>query len=293
MEARRRVRATVAICTIGRPELLKQSLPQARAAADAAGDVELIVVEQRGRTAEDIAARVGARYVADSGRGVSRARNVAARAAASDVVLYTDDDCLVPSSWVVDHLAALEDAAVDGSFGVVADLPRDAGHDDPAAVVKRHDPTSPPWAVGHSSNMAIRVAKLLAVGGFDERIGPGSRGVQAGEDADVISRLLAAGATLVSGTGEPVHHIAWRSTDEAETTLTAYERGAGVWLGAALRAKRPYAARHARSRARMLRQRVAERLRSGRRTEALQLVAGFASGIGRGVLLRPWERAAR
>jgi hypothetical protein len=83
--------------------------------------------------------------------------------------------------------------------------------------------------------MAVKAAALLSVGGFDERIGPGSGGVVAGEDADVIARLLRTGAGVASGTGEPVRHIEWRSEAGNEANLLAYEEGAGVWIGKALR----------------------------------------------------------
>jgi hypothetical protein len=289
--ARPGLTAAIAICTRRRPELLSRALEAAQAAAGQVAGTGLIVVEQGGTAGAVAATRAGALHVADRGSGVSRARNLAAAACTADVLLYTDDDCVVPERWVQDHLAVLVDPALDASFGPVGGLARPDQRDDPAAIVRRHDRESPPWIVGHSSNMAVRRTSFLSVGGFDERIGPGSNGVQAGEDADLIARLLAGGCIVASGTGEPVRHIEWRTTEEVEDILVSYERGAGVWLGAALRARRRHAPAHLRSRLRLVRGRMGERWHDKRRRSAIQLGAGFAAGFARGVLLAPWPTA--
>ncbi len=137
---------------------------------------------------------------------------------------------------------ALSDATVVASCGVVHGLSRFGGaeaHDsshDPVARKARHGVGSPPWLIGHSSNMAVRRSSFVALGGFDERFGPGSRGGFVCEDADLIVRLLGSGI-VVAGTGEPVLHIDWRSPAETRRTLVAYERGSGAWIGKLLRAE--------------------------------------------------------
>jgi glycosyltransferase involved in cell wall biosynthesis len=269
----------VAVCTADRPQLLAASLPSFVAAIEAAGDSELLVVEQGGTASRALVEGAGGRYVAMEGRGVSRGRNVAILAATGDLVLFTDDDCEVPPTWIVDHRRAVSEPGVDGSFGVVTGLPRE-GEADPVARVRQLRSGAPPWDVGHSSNMAVARRALIDVGGFDERIGPGSGGVPAGEDADLIARLLAAGYTLATGTGQPVRHAPWRTDEEQASTLLAYERGAGVWLGAALRARRAATARHLRQRGRMIRQRDASTLR---------LTMSLGYGLMRGLLLSPWR----
>ncbi len=241
----------------------------------------------RGSSAAALAHSVGARHIADAGFGVSRARNIAWRAAAGEVILFTDDDCAVPPAWLSDHLAALADPANGGSFGVVSGLARDAGPD-PAERTAVHRAGSPPWDVGHASNMAVRTAVLADVGGFDERIGPGSRGVPAGEDADLIFRLLSGGHLVLSGVGAPVTHLAWRSADDHAALLRSYEAGAGVWIGAALRARRPYARRHLKQRTLMLLDRVRPDVRAGRLRRPLRLAFALLAGLVRGLLLEAW-----
>lgn len=279
--------ATAVLCTRGRPELATEAIAHLARAVAAAGDAELLVVEQGGPELAAAAGAVGARHVHDPGRGVSRARNIGARHAAGDIVLYTDDDCIVPASWVSGHVLALADAEVTATFGVVSGLARGEGPD-PVARRARHRVGAAPWDIGHSSNMAVRRAALLAVGGFDERLGPGAPGRAAGDDPDLIVRLLAAGAVIESGVGEPVVHVPWRDDAETRSTLLAYEWGAGAWLGASLRARRPYVARHVRIRLRMLRRLAREQWDAGSRSAPARLTGAFVLGLLHGVRLEPW-----
>jgi hypothetical protein len=129
--------------------------------------------------------------------------------------------------------------------------------------------------------MVARRRALLEVGGFDERIGPGSGGIEAGEDADLIARLLRRGCVLASGTGTPVRHADWRTDTESAEVLEAYERGAGVWIGASLRARDRMAVH-------LLRARLAMVRRRGREVGAARLAAQLGRGLVAGLRLRPW-----
>ena len=147
--------------------------------------------------------------------------------------------------------------------------------------------------IGHSANMAVRRDALLAIGGFDERIGPGTAGSFMGEDADVIHRLLCTGATAVSGTGSPVEHVGWRSTQETRLNLFAYERGAGNWIGKALRADRRSGVAVLRARADTLRVRF--RWEPGVAHHPIVIVRlswSFVRGLLHGLRLGPWIPAA-
>ena len=167
----------------------------------------------------------------------------------------------MPTTWVCDHLEALQEPDVDASFGQVTGLSRwGADSADAAAMPSRHRHGAPPWLIGHSSNLAGLKSRLLSVGGFDERLGPGSPSGAAGEDADLIVRLLRSGAALVSGTGEAVRHIPWRTEEEDRRTIVSYEHGAGVWIGKALREEPLIALSFLRSRLGQ-RGRIGERLR--------------------------------
>ena len=265
--------ASIVIATKDRPELVAQSVPAAVAAAAKVPGTEVIVLAQ----GDPPPAIPGAVVVTDAGRGASRARNLGAERASGEIVLFTDDDCVVPDSWVADHVAAME-GDVAATFGLVEGLSRSAG-DDPIARPRLHRDGALPWHVGHGSNMAVRRDVLLAVGGWDDRIGPGTS-LPAGEDADLIVRLLAAGPVR-SGVGAPVRHIDWRSDEDNAANLRAYELGAGTWIGKALRARGRDGWGYVRGRRRLHRM----RWRQGDRIAVAGAVATFVRGLARGYRL--------
>jgi hypothetical protein len=283
------VPATIVLCTRDRPDLLKRSVASIRDALAASPRSELIVVEQSHIAAAAAIARdigVRADVISDAGSGVSRARNIGAARAQTDILLFTDDDCEVPHDWIEQHVAALADPDVAASFGPVTGLSRDDDTYDPAALPARHRHGSPPWIIGHSANMAVRREAFRAVGGFDERIGPGIPGATAGEDADLIVRLLRLGRTVVGGSGRPVRHIGWRSEEDDARNLIAYERGAGVWIGKGLRERPLSAGRFAAARLSALRARAKTQQRN---PTAATLARAFAAGLGVGIGLGPWR----
>jgi GT2 family glycosyltransferase len=91
--------------------------------------------------------------------------------------------------------------------------------------------------LGHSANMAIRRAAFQAVGGFDERLGPGTR-FRAAEDNDLFDRLFAAG---FEGRYEPDvlgWHEQWRSRRELVKLEWSYGVGTGARLAKLARSDR-------------------------------------------------------
>src|SRR4051812_31773577 len=101
-------RMSVVVATSGRAELLRQTLPALAASVAAVSGAELLIVEQRGRATVGLCADLGvaAEVVSDPGQGASRARNLGTAEAEGEVVLFTDDDCVVPERWVADHQRA-------------------------------------------------------------------------------------------------------------------------------------------------------------------------------------------
>jgi glycosyltransferase involved in cell wall biosynthesis len=48
------------------------------------------------------------RIVHDRNRGLSRARNAALREAVGELILFTDDDCIVAPDWVASHVTCYQ-----------------------------------------------------------------------------------------------------------------------------------------------------------------------------------------
>jgi len=273
--------------------MLRVSLDRIRHAMRGRDDIELLVVEQGDvPAASGICAELGlaATVVRDPGRGSSRARNAGVDRARGAIVLFTDDDCEVPPKWIDAHLDALHDPDIVASFGRVLGLSRLGDEsDDPVARRAVHRRGTPPWFIGHSSNMAVRAGAFHAVGGFDERLGAGASRAGGGEDADLIVRLLRVGP-VVSGTGDPVRHMEWRSDADHRTTLLAYQHAAGAWIGKMFREHPRDAWPHLKDRIYATRI-YAREARAGK--DAPVPVPAYASALARGFLtgltMSPWR----
>ena len=154
----------------------------------------------------------------DRGFGAARARNVGARKAAHDVLVFLDADMLVEPDWLAAHARwhdAVSDAVTVGFRAFV-----DAGGIDPAAIRNRPGSlrellgglqTDPPWVeaqmsrtdeltsraddlfrVVASCNLGIRRSFFELVGGFDETFTNWG-----GEDIEFGYRSYARGGLLV------------------------------------------------------------------------------------------------
>jgi glycosyltransferase involved in cell wall biosynthesis len=118
--------------------------------------------------------------------GPAAARNAGWRAAQSEIIAFTDDDCVPAPRWLAAGLDALA-ADVDGAYGrIVVPLPdRPTDYERDAAGLERGE--------GVTANCFYRRSALAAVGGFDERFTAAWR-----EDADLFFTLLERGGRVVA-----------------------------------------------------------------------------------------------
>lgn len=145
-------------------------------------------------------------------QGKSGALNAALGQVRSAWVAFLDDDVEVRPGWA----RALLDAA--GSSDAVAlqgrILPSAAALADPRSMARwRRLGTLPHVDLGEGlaerrtltgANMAVRRASLEAIGGFDERLGPGAAGLS--EDTDLARRLRSAGGRILYVGSATVEH---------------------------------------------------------------------------------------
>ena len=178
--------------------------------------------------------------------GLSHARNAGLQQAAGRIVAFTDDDCYPRPDYLraVVAVFAQHQAGVIGGRVVLHD-PADAPvgvKDVPAAV---EIPPAPFVRAGvmHGANMAVRREVLEKIGGFDPRLGAGTR-CMAGEDTDFIARAVWAGWTARYDPCPTVAHHHGRKPGAAEhRQRQAYDRGRGAYYGKWLlerRARRTY-----------------------------------------------------
>lgn len=245
---------SVAVCTRDRPQGLRRTIESLLRLKHV--DFEIIVVDSasRGPETEAIAtdfhrqdARV--RYVREPLPGLSKARNRAVAEARNEIIAFTDDDVTVDPHWLNGILRGFEHnqdiACVTGSV-VSASLSRpEADYFErrigwSSSFVPRvftserttADSFLHPFSPGNfgtGANLACRRSALLALGGFDECLGAGSR-TRGGEDLDIFVRLLTAGYALSYEPSALVWHDHRLGTDALRDQMYAYGLGLSAYL---------------------------------------------------------------
>ncbi len=217
---------TVAVCTRDRPTDLARCLDSLRVQTvgvevlvvdnDPAGDEARLVVEQH----------PGVRYVREPRRGTAWARNRALVEASTSLIAFVDDDVQAHPRWAEALLMAFnahpEAGAVTGlvapaELSTSAQVAFEAaggfgrGYRQRRLRSPSQDPRETAKAVYHigamgtGANMAFRRERLLAAGGFDPALGPGTP-TAGGEDHEALCRLLTAGDLIVYEPAAAVRH---------------------------------------------------------------------------------------
>lgn len=181
-------------------------------------DWELVVVLQGTAgwaEAEALAASDGRiRLVHDDGRGLSRARNLAATLARGDILAFTDDDCEPSPLWLAVIDARFQaDPALGILAGSVEAGPRLRRGPSTCPSLKaaetRHDPATSSIAPAESgwigANFAVRKSAFLAIGPFDECLGAGAA-FRGGEEIDYKLRAETAGVVVATTPLAVVRH---------------------------------------------------------------------------------------
>jgi GT2 family glycosyltransferase len=235
---------TVVICSRNRPAFLREAIHSVLQGNDL--PAELVVIDQSDVSSEDLAAigcpaGCSVRYHWSQGRGVSEARNAALLLAQGKIVAFTDDDVVVDTNWlgalVKPLLAAGPHSITTGRVLPLAQATGGIGA--PTLVLSETPAVYQGWIardVLQAGNMAGYREDLLNVGGFDERLGPGTD-FPAGEDNDLGLRLLAAGYLIRYEPGAVIYHRAWREPGEYLHLRWRYGIGQGAYYAKHLRTR--------------------------------------------------------
>lgn len=197
---------TVVIPTIGRWSSLGRCL--ASLERQTCGPVPTVCVLNDVRTRPlQTLDRPWLRYIREPRRSVGIARNTGAYAADSTWVLFTDDDCVVPETWLAEiHAFLINNSQVDIAGGPVTEPQRRAGRYQfmralnymrNARRMKMRPGGVPSFG---AANLLVRRSTLLSLGGFDGEL-PST------EDYELLVRAKAAGhrfGTYLDAT--PVEH---------------------------------------------------------------------------------------
>ncbi|HSM37255.1 MAG TPA: glycosyltransferase [Longimicrobiales bacterium] len=174
------------------------------------------------------------RYIASASVGLSRAMNEAIGASSHEFLVCTHDDVRVEPDWLRTLLAAAVAGGADEVVtGRVLPEPGEPGTFVPSTIERTepavYDAPQPVYDILFPLNMAMHRSIPRRVGGFDERIGPGTP-FPGGEDNEFAYRVLRAGIRIRYVPEAALYHRAWRRLDEFTALRWNYGRGQGAFL---------------------------------------------------------------
>lgn len=241
---------SVIICSRNRPAMLAESI-----ASIWQGDTvpaQLIIVDQSDECNRQLAQRsltnTSLHYQWSPSVGLSRGNNIGASCAHHDVLVFTHDDVHVAPTWLHNLVGALnragDSAVVTGR--VLASLEEKQPGYAPALKTDP-DPAVYSGAEGigmlKPMNLALYRTTLFQLGGFDERLGPGTP-FPGAEDSDLGFRLLREGYRLVYVPEAVVYHRAWRPEHHYLPLRWQYGIAQGAFYAKHLRHREPWIAHH-------------------------------------------------
>lgn len=226
------MRFSLTMATRGRTaevaEFLDSLLAQGR------DDVEVIIVDQNG---DDRLAPVVARYaerlpltwVRSDRANACHARNLGLARSRGEIVGFPDDDCLYPSGLLARVDAAFAaDPALDVLTGAAASpeggLSSGRWRPDGGPITPANA-----WTSVIEFNLFLRRETALTLGGFDERLGPGTP-LGSAEGNDLVLRAIGAGSKAVYDPDLRVAHPDKRLTAAAAERAQLYGTGLGFVL---------------------------------------------------------------
>lgn len=200
---------SVVVPTCGRPRELARCL-EALARQDYPRDRYEVVVVDDGSDppvapwTDPAGSGLRVRWLRQPNAGPAAARNAGARAAAGEILAFTDDDCVPAPGWI----AALADALGRSPGALCGGDTVNALERNPYAAASQ---TIVEVALEHlhargsdlrffpSNNLALRADRFAAIGGFDASF-------RTAEDRELADRWLRAGGALVRVPAARVEH---------------------------------------------------------------------------------------
>jgi glycosyltransferase involved in cell wall biosynthesis len=186
------------------------------------------------------------RYVHSTEPGLSRAYNNGVRRTHGEILVFTDDDCLVDPDWIGLIVTAFE-AEPDGDllYGrVIA-----AGETDSDVALTPALTLAEPERLakgegfrifGMGANFAARRRLFDRAGGFDEMLGGGGP-LWSSQDFDLEYRAYQAGCVVLLRPEVYVRHDGRRESEDWPKLLLAYGSGDGAFYMKHVRCRDPYA----------------------------------------------------
>jgi glycosyltransferase involved in cell wall biosynthesis len=204
-------RVSVVVCTHGRPDHLPRCLAALAELDPTPHEVVIVDNDPGTRDSRALIEGYGFTYVREDRRGLDNARNAGITAASGDIVMFTDDDCVVAPGW----LSALPEVFADPSVAAVTgpmfpyrlQTRSQVRMESVAGMGRGFRRRAFDWqtitpvhaaAIGVGANMGFRRADLLSLGAepFPPELDAGTP-TESGGDTYVIARLVAGGRRVV------------------------------------------------------------------------------------------------
>lgn len=224
------------ICSRNRPKLLVEAVASILQGEQV--PTELLVIDQSDAPHATLCTMTRVRtctvrYVWTQSVGLSRANNLGIALAQYEILVFTHDDVLIAPNWFGRLVGALVQAGVRSVVtGQVRPTAGQQAGDFQLAI--KVDPKPAQYAgriwedVIYPLNLALYRSALTEVGGFDERIGPGTP-FPGAEDNDIGFRLLEAGYEILYVPEAVLYHCAWRPARDYVPLHWSYGRGQGAY----------------------------------------------------------------
>jgi glycosyltransferase involved in cell wall biosynthesis len=202
------MKLSIVLCTYNNAESLRLTLNDiASCVLDDAAQIEVIVVNNNAtdhtqQVYEDVKALFSCpvHYLVESNQGLSNARNLGLAAAAGEYVLFTDDDAIIPITWIQAYLQNIESASPDCLYSKIKiywDKPIPNWYIPEYQAFFVHlnygDEKQNITDIHHEffgKNFCVRKKLLNEFGGFDPKLGRSGDKLIAGEETLIYRRLI-------------------------------------------------------------------------------------------------------
>jgi GT2 family glycosyltransferase len=231
---------SVVVCTCNRSESLRQALQSMKRQNNPMTfHWELIVVDNDSvddtrKVVQEFlrdAATLQIKYLFEKKRGKSYALNCGIKASEGNVLVFTDDDCVVELDWLASIVKEFES---DPSLAVLGGRVELYDERDRPVTVRRFRSRIPLVSTAQlfnlipGCNMAVRREVFERVGEFDVSFGPGTAIVV--DDVDFVYRAFMLGFKIVYSPEVLVYHNHGRRTDRQQRAIEkAYVIGRGAF----------------------------------------------------------------